>query len=74
MRIALEVLIENDALNVELALSNCLDADVYVDQFQPTRDWPPVRLGYVTFMEKTDSWCCTSAPCPARPAFFSCKR
>ena len=31
MRLALEALIENDALNVELALTNPLDVDVYVD-------------------------------------------
>jgi len=38
---------DKDALTIELALRNPLDVDVYVDQFLPTRAWPPVRGGYV---------------------------
>jgi hypothetical protein len=38
---------DRDALTIELVLRNQLDVDVYVDQFLPTRTWPPVRGGYV---------------------------
>jgi hypothetical protein len=40
-------LIENNALTVEFTLRNVFDTDVYVDQFEPTRTWPPERRGYV---------------------------
>jgi hypothetical protein len=47
MSFQLTALIENNVLLVEFALRNPLDVDVYVDQFEPTHLWPPVRGGYV---------------------------
>jgi hypothetical protein len=47
MALQLTARVENNALRVEFALRNPLDVDVYVDQFEPTRTWPPVRRGYV---------------------------
>jgi hypothetical protein len=47
MTLQLTAVVENNALNVEFALRNPLDVDVYLDQFEPTRTWPPVRGGYV---------------------------
>ena len=40
----LTALIERGALTVNFALRNPLDVDVYLDQFEPTRSWPPERL------------------------------
>jgi hypothetical protein len=69
MALQLTALVENNALSVEFALRNPLDVDVYVDQFEVTRAWPPELRGYVYVHRGNGCSSCTSARSQTRPAF-----
>ena len=47
MSLQLTPAVDQGTLTVEFSLHNPLEVDIYVDQYQPTRDWPPERRGYV---------------------------